>query len=283
MSNALRNIVAGGAIIADCDGTIAPIVESAHGLCMSNVVKRASENAGIEYSQSFFDEVWASELGKGILNFTKVYHSSLDPESADRFLSEIGSLEAAEGLYEEEYILFSEQPENSSYFEMRKGLKELFEGAAADGLPVAVLSNANQRVLQATLTATFRLAGMGDYRDYIPVVMGKDAIEGQGFKAKPDRGAVICVQSKLQDQLGRAISLGNSIGLGDTPNDFKAFRAAGVGRILACENERDEGHLDGPDVSGYLIVGAGVNVVDAVNRFATSPDAHHRAPKLARG
>ncbi|MDD3021076.1 MAG: HAD family hydrolase [Alphaproteobacteria bacterium] len=280
MSKNLVSLLSTGIIIADCDGTIAPKVEAAHGLCMANVVKDLSEKAGIEYSQSFFDSVWQAELGKGILNFTKQYVEGLDEESASFFMAQIGDLEKAEGLYEEAYIDFSRDVANSKYFEIRKGLAQLFSEAAANKIPVAVISNANQRVLEATLEAVFKLNGTPEAVKELTVVMGKNTIEGLGFKAKPHSGAVKCAQAAIEASIGKPVSLDNSIGIGDTMNDYLSFRSANVGRILACDNFKvaAEG-MDGPDDSGFLTIGTECNVIDAVTRFAGNRDAHHHSPK----
>ncbi|OIN85155.1 MAG: hypothetical protein AUJ12_09810 [Alphaproteobacteria bacterium CG1_02_46_17] len=279
MSKNLVSLLSTGIIIADCDGTIAPKVEAAHGLCMATVVKDLSEKAGIEYSQSFFDSVWQAELGKGILNFTKQYVASLDEDSAALFVSQIGSLENAERLYEETYIAFSLHEENESYFDVRKDLDVLFRQAANSNIPVAVISNANQKVLEATLAAVFKRAGAPEaVTECLTVILGKDTIEALGFKAKPSRGAVLCAQQAVENKIGRPVSLDNSIGLGDTKNDDLSFRSGCVGRIIHCKNFNDVAdEMVGPDNSGYLIIGKNCSVTAAVGRFAANRDAHHHA------
>lgn len=280
MSNNLVSLVATGAIFADCDGTIAPNVEKAHGKCMANVIKRLSQQAGIEYSDQFFQQVWEAELGKGILNFTKTYIDSLDEESSALFMSQIGSVENAENLYEEEYIRFSEDEANASYFEIRKGLADLFKQAAQNKIPVAVLSNANQKVLEATLKAVFRYASLGDdLSTYLAVVIGKDTIEGLGYKAKPSRQAVFCVKDALEKIIQKPISLDNSIFMGDTENDYRASRAAGVGRTIACDNFRVAANdAQGPDPSGFLVIGNEVNILDAIGIYAQNRASHRHGP-----
>lgn len=294
MSKNLVSVLATGMIVADCDGTIAPHVESAHGMCMAHVIKDISKKAGVEYSQSFFDRVWKAELGKGIVNFTNQYIASLDQDSAAQFGKAMGKIENAETQYEDTYIAFSranpeerffgeDQPNpNGHYFEVRKGLVHAFQTAANNGIPVAVISNANQRVLEATLAATFKLAGAPETINAITIIKGKNTIEAEGYKAKPDRGAIFCAQKAVEEKIGRTVSLDNSIGLGDTDNDYKAFRSAGVGRIIACDNFKQAANeMDGPDSSGFLTIGKDCSVVDAADLFAKNRDSHHHAPKVA--
>lgn len=279
MSNNLVSLVSTGAILADCDGTIAPNVEKAHGKCMANVIKRLSQEAGIEYSDQFFQQVWEAELGKGILNFTKSYVDSLDEESASLFMQKISSIENAEILYEDEYIRFSQDRENASYFEIRNGLGDLFKQAAKNSIPVAVLSNANQKVLEATLKAVFKYATLGDDLSiYLGVVMGKDQIEALGYKAKPSRQAVYCVKDALEAKIGKPISLDNSIFLGDTENDYKSSRSAGVGRTIACDNKVAANDVQGPDASGFLVIGHSVYVIDAIDVYAQNRASHRHGP-----
>ncbi len=280
MSNNLVSLVATGAIFADCDGTIAPDVEKAHGKCMANVVARLSKQAGIEFSSQFFHQVWEAELGKGILNFTKTYVESLDEESSSLFMKEIESAENGENLYEEEYIRFSKEEANAHYFRIRNGLGDLFKQAAQNSIPVAVLSNAKQRVLEATLFAVFFNAALGsDLSAYLTVVMGKDTIEGCGYKAKPSRQAVFCVKDALEKIIQKPISLDNSIFIGDTENDYRSSRAAGVGRTIACDNFRVAANdAQGPDPSGFLVIGNAVNVIDAIGIYAKNRASHRHGP-----
>lgn len=280
MSNNLVSLVSTGAIIADCDGTIAPDVEKAHGICMANVIEDLSRKAGIEYSSQFFQHIWDAELGKGILNFTTNYVDSLDEDSTTLFMQEIESVENAENLYEAEYIRFSEEYANASYFQIRNGLGDLFRQAAQNGIPVAVLSNANQKVLEATLQAVFRHASLGeDLSSYLTVVMGKDTVEGLGYKAKPSRKAVYCVKDALEKRIGKSISLDNSIYIGDTENDYRASYAAGVGRTIACDNFQVAANVvRKPDSSGFLVIGNSASVMEAIRIYAINRAAHRHGP-----
>lgn len=285
MTNNLVSLVGGGALILDCDGTIAPHVEQVHGMCVAKAIERLSEQAGLGFSQNAYDQLWHQELGKGIFNFITQYINSLDDESRSAFLAVAKDAKNVELQYEEEYIRFSENPENAHIFVMREGLSKVFETAVQNGIPVSVISNANQRVLEATLRASLKGEGLGDLSSVFTAVVGKDTVEGNGYKAKPDKGAIICVKEITEKALGgRTVSLANSIGFGDTSSDYTAFRQAGIPRIIACDNFFTAANdVTVPDKEGMLKVGLAHDVSAAVERFWQYPSAHHHSPKQAKG
>lgn len=279
MTKTRTELMSDGAHFFDCDGTISPYVEEAHGLCVAGVFERLIHQAGGRYSPELFHSMWEKELGRGINSFARVFLEAIDEKTAQRIRGNMGFpdgedelYKAIEALYEEEYIRFSKDPQNAGYYMIRPGLAEIFERAASEKVPIAVISNANQRVLEATLTATLQYAGLlkGNLKDIFAVVMGKDTVESLGGSAKPDPSAIYCVRKAVEEVLKRPISLRNSIGWGDTPSDYKAFSKAGIAWIVACDNSVREAANDGigsPDEAGMLRVLPGQNVSVVINRF----------------
>lgn len=278
MAHSYTKLMATGAHILDCDGTIAPYVEEAHGKCVANVLARLVHEQKGHFSQTLYDDIWEQELGRGINNFVRVYLDSIDQDVSCKIKKSLGFADGDDGLYvkiedlyEEEYIRFSEDPQNGDYYRIRPGLKNVFEQATIDGIPVGVISNANQRVVEATLKATLKLAGMaedGNLASIFTAVVGKDTVIASGAQAKPHPSAVYVLVNQMQQAIGKPIAVANSIGWGDTPTDYKAMGKAGLAWIVACNNHfHPANDLGEPDEGGLLRVGPEQDVTEVGHKF----------------
>jgi phosphoglycolate phosphatase-like HAD superfamily hydrolase len=272
-----------GMLVFDCDGTILPYVEKVHALCVAKVIKEASERAGIGYTKIIFNELWQQELGKGIQHFFEKYAENLGGIENKLFMAEIGTVANAERLYEDTYIDFAQQSENSRFFRMRNGLLDVFAAAAKAKVPMAVLSNANERVLRQSLRTGLDLAGQGDVdlKDIFAAVVGKDMVKKDGNQAKPHPSSILSVKSRVEEVTGAPVSLPNSIFFGDTLADYNAAKNAGTGRVIACDNTLEESEgMSGPDQDGFVVVGQHHNLCEALALYQTYPTQRHHDPYL---
>ncbi|MCB1550857.1 MAG: HAD family hydrolase [Alphaproteobacteria bacterium] len=273
-----------GMLVFDCDGTIFPYVEELHAKSVAAVIEEASKKVGIGYSDSIFEAQWEQELGKGIQNFFEQYYAySVGANEKPLFMGEIRSFGNALTLYEKKYIELAQKPENAHFFKIRNGLLAVFAAAAQAKVPMAVLSNANECVLRQSLETGLIQADLGydSLTDIFAAIVGKDMVENDGHQAKPDPSAVLSVKKRVEAAIGVLISLPNSIGFGDTPADYNAFKNSGFGRVVACKNSWGAHKIMvGPDENGFVTIGLHHDVCETLALFQKYQTGRHHDPYL---
>lgn len=301
MLQRIPGLLHNGAILLDCDGTIAEMAEEAHVDCVGTAVERVVKDAGLQFSRIVYDQIWEQELGKGILNFLEVYRST--HKSSARLMPTASEIEAQ---YEEIYVQFATDVANRGYYRMHRGFVELFKTAAANGVPVAAVSNAKQRVLNATLSACIREEGIDNP---FAVIVGVDAFSARGYapKGKEDEigrtykgtsydGGIEILQERLEADYRRATEPSNSasrnppkkiihaencIGGEDTAAGLEALLMSNVGRVIFFNNKASERDvIEGPDDRGVIQISPFHSVMDAIRGFAAHPEQKEGSPRL---
>jgi len=228
--------------------------------------------ASISFDNSLFESVWIAGLGKGINNFYTVYRDSIVDTTARTSLDNVcASADVFEGIYEARYIKIADSVANNKkkyvayygyFFDLRKGVQKLINAANDKSIPVAVISNAQQATLEATLKAS-GVRGVG-------LVIGKDTVESAGYAAKPAGGSYLygC------DLLG--VKPENTLGAEDSNTGYASLVDAGVLTTIFCRNAS---HVtvpavskDGTDVDPDIILDRDDCMHDAVvNYFKATP------------
>lgn len=216
------------AVLLDCDGTLVPAAEEVHEECVRQTMREFFGKADIPYTnetEDRFKRIWTEGLGKGITNFYVAFEQSCTPQHQAKLSSVISDPLVFEGAYEHRYVT----SDLSALVQVRAGMEKFIDEAKAAGVPVAIVSNAKQKVLEATI----RAAGLTHKVD---LILGKDSVEALGFKAKPDGGSYLCAAELLSSNGGKEIDLGRSVGAEDTKTGLDSLRDAGVGQIIWCNN-----------------------------------------------
>ena len=235
LGNNLGDLTSISAILIDCDGTIYPHVELAHQTAACRTLAQAMNELGLTSDLNTIHEVWHDALGGGIRNFFKTY---LDIHQA-KFGEDAASLitpAALEEKYEAAYIDFAtsaQKPDASDeqkhFFKVRKGLTELFDWAHNLGIPVIAVSNATQRILETSLSASNL-----KFTD----IIGSDTVRAAGYGVKPEPGPYLYTIKKHN------IDPTNAIGLEDTLSGIQSLHRAGIARIIRCQNAAIEPRED---------------------------------------
>lgn len=221
-----------GALLFDCDGTLSALIERAHKECIKQTVHTVCMENRIPFDFDQFEVLWTQHLGRGILNFLTHFKLSLGPAYNLNFPDP----EIVEALYERNYIgNFAPATANAHFFRVRRGLISVFKAAVHSGTPAICVSNATQRVLEATLGAL-------GLRQYFNLIIGIDTVLKHGYQPKPHGGSYLCGIHLLQEQLEREISLTDSIGYEDTLGGITSLWRAGIGKIVMFDNDT-EGQL----------------------------------------
>lgn len=220
-------------LLIDCDGTLVPKAELMHEACVERTLQKLHQAHTVSYDREEFHKVWMAGLGKGIGPFYYQYLTHV-PGLHEKLGNDIDVLvEMFEAAYEKAYIDFVqiEKPE------LRHGMQDLITESKKHGLPVAIVSNANQAVLEATVYAS----GVRG----IDLIIGKDTVEDQGYQAKPEPGSYLYAC----DLLG--VDVRKAIGLEDSPSGYKSLQNAGVALKIFCQNTVDATHYNGTGRMGY--------------------------------
>ncbi len=206
-------------LLIDCDGTIAVDAELHHGEVVRQTLRAIHEAAAVDFSTEYYDQIWLSQLGGGIKNFYNVYATGLNGH-ATQVLEICPTPDDFVGRYESHYINAASTGEISLL--VRRGFGDLIASAKELGVATAVISNANQTVLETTLNAI-----------QIPkpdLILGMDTVIRRGYEPKPKPGSYI-LGTRLLD-----VDPKDCIGFEDTFGGIQSLVSAGVGSIVYCHN-----------------------------------------------
>ena len=234
VNNTLSSHVSG--VLLDCDGTIFPNVEAAHEHCCGVVFSEALHALNISNDTDLISCVWQDQLGKGINNYFNVLIERFAEEFPDSANS-INTLDSneLEKSYQYKYISLTQKVAShdptltdleQSFFEPRKGFFDLVQGAKSSGIPVAVVSNATQEVLEATLSTL-------DKSVDFDLIIGSDTVVKNGGKIKPSPDPYIQAMDELD------IDPENAFGYEDTKSGLNSLTDAGVRNRVFCNNMHD--------------------------------------------
>lgn len=219
-----------GALLIDCDGTLILNAEDMHENCVWETLKKPLLSYGVSESRidilyKEYKAIWEKALGGGIDNFYNTFFSSMtfDIQASLRKGFPQGA-SVFEKAYEDLYINGSHEG-----LIVRPGMADLLRRAKAEGVPIALVSNAKQSVLEASAKAT-------GLKNYFDIILGKDVVQNMGYTPKPSGGSYILAQKMLYETTGKEVSLADSIGFEDTQTGLHSLKEACVGKIVWCNN-----------------------------------------------
>lgn len=226
------------AVLLDCDGTVVPYIELLHKKLFQEATIKLHQVIGIPFDEDLFTTVWNANLGAGIEVFFRSYKDNLPPEDVEKLDDFCPSVSDFQKIISKivnirywdivERVTVGQEPEKTDYgrfFQIRPGLRELIEAAQSRNIPVAVISNAGQFALEATLKAS----GIKN----IDLVLGKDTVEDAGYEPKPAGGSYLYGCALL------GVNPEDALGVEDTLTGFKSLIDAGVGTTVFCRNDED--------------------------------------------
>jgi|GEM_PF-3360099 len=270
------------AFLFDCDGTIFPNVEKAHEAASCDTLRDAVAAHSKNVDYNLMATVWEEELGKGIRNFMQAY--------LDRHAKEFGETlpllaEQLEADYEDAYIQMAHRaslptatPTEKHFFDVRHGVKEAVAEGRANGVLMVVASNATQRILDVSISAS----GI-QFDD----VIGSDTATAEGkalgfdWKPKPEGGPFQCALHRHN------VNPDNAIGFEDTGSGMQSLQKAGVTNIVRCKNHAIEIKVDqilaANDIKTTVSVSTRCNLLDALKTFIAvqAPQSQPQKPGTA--
>lgn len=206
----------------DCDGSVVKNAELIHGKSVKLTLQDIFRKAGLDLPDDYFENTWVEQLGKGIANFYDTFAGGLDTAHQALVHQFSGHAAGFEQQYEQHYCDWARSGEAGLI--VRKGLGSIVTMANDTNAPFAIISNAKQAVLNATVESS-KIEGQ------IALVAGKDTVEAAGYKAKPEAGSYLygC------DTLG--LDPARCLGLEDNVSGLTSLVRAGVGTIIFCQND----------------------------------------------
>ncbi len=215
------------AMLIDCDGTIFPYIELAHEAMACRTMAHMARELGQTSDMSLIKEVWHDTLGKGIRNFFATY-MDVHQEKCNENIAALITPETLESHYEAAYIDFASRArlpdatqEQKDFFRVRNGLPELFDWAHQNGIHVIAVSNATQRILETSLSASAL-----KFTD----IIGSDTVRAAGYGVKPEPGPYLFATTKHK------LDPAQCVGMEDTLSGLHSLHYAGVGTIIRCKN-----------------------------------------------
>ncbi len=258
-----------GALLFDCDGTITD--ENFLPDVLSTTLEKIYADHGQPFDDDLFRQVYKDNKGGGLdkyylgyLNVTE-QQSILDDISVDDFY------ELAIANYIETTDKVSQDNKGGVSSKINADAINIIQWANDEGIPVAIVTNANEGVLNANLKAA-RIGVIGETEGdvYADIVVHRGHYGENAINRKPSPFPY----ENAAEQLG--VDPRDCIGFEDSANGHLSMQRAKMGlRVHVCKDEpkepvifvKDDNHF-GPDViapNGKLTPDVLLNAIDELN------------------
>ena len=211
----------------DCDGTIFPKVEQSHRAASINAIKTFYLQQNLQFDGQAANKIWSDVLGGGILNFLQTYINR-----TENFPTNIMTAEELEYDYERSFLDLVRRVNTGEandtekdFFAVRKGFLPTIQNAYQTSVPVGVISNASQRILEATGST------VPEINQIAGLILGSDTVVAAGGQMKP------APDPFKQGGEHFGIDLADAVGYEDSGSGLLSLHHAGVGHIVFCDNK----------------------------------------------
>lgn len=231
----LRFDLTQGALLFDCDGTITDETFLPH--IVGQTIKEIVESQGGKFDQEVFDQVFKINKGGG---FDKYYNGYLTEAGLDQIKEHISEAEFSDQAIDR-YLATTEAIANGEdvgvTFKINQDAITLIRWANENNIPVAIVTNANPRILKANLqAASIGIAGETKREVFTNLTVHRGMYGGDSAPFRKPHPFPFEEACRL---LG--VDPKHSIGFEDSANGHESLFRAKIGlRVHVCEEQPTE-------------------------------------------